>query len=103
AAVVVGAGVPATTLQQGYVYLATNAQAQAGLLSTNYAINPSSLAAVFAVPFALGSTTPAAVTSTALTSVGIVSLNASGTAATTIGGSSGAITIAVGSGNFSLT
>lgn len=39
----------------------------------------------------------------ALTQVGTLSLNASGTAATTIGGSSGAITIATGAGNFSLT
>src|SRR5579872_6451278 len=69
-AIVVGAGVPATTAQQGYVYLATNAQAQAGLLTTNYAINPGSLASVFAVPFALGSTTPAAVSATTLTTVG---------------------------------
>ena len=39
----------------------------------------------------------------ALTQVGTLSLNATGTATTTIGGSSGAMTIAVGAGNFSLT
>src|SRR5271168_1047499 len=44
AAIIVGSGVPATTVQQGYVFLATNNQAAAGTLTTNYAINPSSLA-----------------------------------------------------------
>jgi len=102
ASVVVGAGVPATTTQQGYVFLATNAQAQAGALTTNYAINPASLASVFAVPFALGSTTPAAVTATTLgftTATGTAGGTwASGGTAISIGADATTDTINIGTG-----
>ena len=104
--VLAGANIAQTTVT-GIVNLATNAQAVAGTATipgvTALAIQPSNLSAVFAAAPAIGGTTPAAGTFTALTAVGTVSLNASGTAATTIGGSSGAITIATGTGNFSLT
>jgi hypothetical protein len=101
--IVVGAIPPATTVTQGIVFLATNAQAVAGVISTNTVIVPANLPAVFASPPAIGGTVSAAGTFTSLTSVGTTSLNATGSAATTIGGSSGAITVAVGAGNFSLT
>ena len=61
------------------------------------------MASVFAAAPAIGTTTPAAGTFTSLTAVGTVLLNATGTASTTIGGSSGAVLIATGAGNFSLT
>ena len=101
-ATAIAGGVPATTITQGLSLSSYQCSGRSWLLTTNYAINPASLAAVFGTPFALGSTTPAAGTFTALTAVGIVSLNASGTAATTIGGSSGALTLTVGAGNMTL-
>ena len=90
---VAGANIAQTGVT-GITNLATNAQAVAGTATvpgvTALAVQPSNLAAVFAAAPTIGSTTPAAATFTALTAVGTVSLNATGTAATTIGGSSGA-------------
>lgn len=104
--VVLGGANIAQTSVTGIVNLATNAQAVAGTATipgvTALAVQPSNLASVFASPPAIGGTAPAAGTFTTLTNVGTASINASGTAATTIGGSSGAITIATGAGNFSL-
>src|ERR1700726_2269958 len=55
AAIVVGAGVPATTAQQGYVYLATNADAVSGIPThPNEVLIPGNLASVFAAPPAIG-------------------------------------------------
>jgi len=66
AGVVAGAVPPATTVQQGIVFLATNAQAVAGLISTNTVLVPANLPAVFAAAPAIGGTTPAAAVFTTL-------------------------------------
>lgn len=146
-------GVPATTSTEGLVFLATNPEALAGTLTTNYAINPASMAYALANGVPIGGTTPAAgafttlsasstlgvtgastlaavsgttatfsstlhaggattlattlgVTGTttlaALTQVGTASINASGSATTTIGGSSGAVTLVAGAGNLAI-
>lgn len=61
AAVVVGAGVPATTAQQGYVYLASNAMVvptYAGTLGANTAVPVSAIATMHAAPGPIGSVTP---------------------------------------------
>src|SRR5882672_1797552 len=51
AGVVAGAGVPATTAQQGFVFLETDANAVLGTApNANTALQPSNLAAVFAAP-----------------------------------------------------
>lgn len=146
-------GVPATTSTAGLVLLATNPEALAGTLTTNYAINPSSLAYALANGVPIGGSTPgagafttlsasstlnvsgastlAAVSGTTgtfsstfnatgaatfgstvgitgtttlagLTQLGTVSINASGSATTTIGGSSGAVTLVAGAGNLAI-
>lgn len=58
---------PASTTVVGISRLATNAEAVAGLLSTNVVINPASLSARLAAPGTIGGTTPAAGTFTQLT------------------------------------
>ncbi|HMH10468.1 MAG TPA: hypothetical protein VK553_07140, partial [Candidatus Nitrosopolaris rasttigaisensis] len=79
AAVVAGAGVPATTAVQGYVFLATNAQAAAGLLTDNHAINPGSLAFALANAPAIGGTSAGAGSFTTLAASGLSSLSGSAT------------------------
>jgi hypothetical protein len=147
-------GVPATTSTEGLVFLATNPEALAGTLTTNYAINPGSLAYALANGLAIGGSVPGAgafttlsasstlavtgattlsaglsgttatfsstlhatgattlgstlgVTGTttlaALTQLGTASINASGAATTTIGGSSGAVTLVAGAGGLAI-
>lgn len=130
AGVVAGAGVPATTAQQGYVFLETDANAVLGTApNANTALQPSNLAAVFAAPPAggFGSTTPRPVAATtfstsgaatigttlgvtgastlaALTQVGTANINASGAGVTTIGtGGTGAVNIGNATGNTAVT
>ena len=57
----------ATTLVAGKVFLATNAEAVTGTVSTNKAIVPASLTARMQAPGPIGGTTPAAGTFTAIT------------------------------------
>lgn len=80
AAAIPGGGVPASTLVQGLVYLATNAQAVAGTsVNPNTALVPSNLASVFAAPPATGGTTPAAAIFTTLEATGLLTGDASAT------------------------
>src|SRR5258708_2891227 len=59
AGVVAGAGVPATTAQQGYVYLETDANAVLGIApNPNTAFQISNIAAIFLKPPPFGTTTP---------------------------------------------
>ena len=60
ASVVAAGAVPATIVDVGIVTLATDAEAVAGTITTNKAINPGSLTARLAAPGAIGGTTPAA-------------------------------------------
>jgi len=118
AGVVAGSGVPATTAQQGYVYLETDANAVLGTSpNPNTALQVSNIAAVFAAPPAggFGSTTPRPVASTtlsatglatlaAVTQVGTASINASGAGVTTINtGGTGALNLGNATGNTALT
>lgn len=130
AGVVAGAGVPATTAQQGYVFLETDANAVLGTApNPNTALQPSNLAAVFAAPPAggFGSTTPRPVAATtlsttgaatvgttlgvtgtttlaALNQVGTTHINISGAATTVIAtGGTGALQIGNATGNTALT
>ncbi len=77
AGVVAGAGVPATTAQQGYVFLETDANAVLGTApNPNTALQPSNLAAVFAAPpvGGFGSTTPRPVAATTLSTTGAATI-----------------------------
>jgi len=67
ASVFAAGAVSATITTVGFVTLATNAEAVAGTITTNKAINPGSLTARLAAPGAIGGTTPAAGTFTTLT------------------------------------
>ena len=100
AAVVVGAGSAATTGLQGYVFLATNAQALAGLLTTNYAINPASLAYALANGLPIAGSTGSFTT---LAASGLASLSGSATilsggTAINIGSDASADAINIGKG-----
>jgi fibronectin-binding autotransporter adhesin len=108
AAVVAGAGVPATTAQQGYVYLETDANAVLGTSpNPNTALQPSNLAAVFAAPPVLGfgSTTPRPVAASTLSASGATALSTSLTVGTTLGvtGASTIAALSATSGAFSTT
>ncbi len=88
AGVVAGAGVPATTAQQGYVYLETDANAVLGTApNPNTALQPSNLAAVFAAPpvGGFGSTTPRPVAATTLAASGLAAFAGAATVGTTLG------------------
>ena len=131
AAVVAGAVPPATTVQSGIGFLATNAQAASGVLTDNHFINPGSLTFALAnggLP--IGSVVPGTGAFTTLGATGAITFTVGGTWATggtaiqighdvtndaisigdlgariiTIGHASGAaaLNLAVGSGNFSL-
>jgi len=67
ASVFAAGAVSATIANVGLVTLATDAEAVAGTITTNKAINPGSLTARLAAPGAIGGTTPAAGTFTTLT------------------------------------
>ena len=101
-AIVVGAGVPATIFQQGYVFLATNAQAEAGLLTDNHVINPGSLAAALSnaasLPIGNGSAGSGAFTTLGATTVTFTAGGtwASGGTAITIGSDATTDTINIG-------
>ncbi len=88
----------ATTLVAGKTFLATNAQAVTGTLTDNHAINPASLTARLAAPGAIGGTTPAAGTFTAVNATSIGGTTP-GTGAFTTLASTGNSNIASGAGN----
>lgn len=92
-----------TTAQKGVGVLSTNAQSVTGT-GTTQAVTPASLTARLQAPGAIGGTTPGAATFTTLTSVGTLSLNASGAAVSTIGtGGTGATNIGNATGNTAVT
>jgi hypothetical protein len=102
AGVVAGAGVPATTAQQGFVFLETDANAVLGTApNANTALQPSNLAAVFAAPpvGGFGSTTPRPVAATTLSTTGAATIG------TTLGvtGASTLAALSATSGAFSTT
>ena len=128
AGVVAGAGVPATTAQQGYVYLETDANAVLGTSpNSNTALQISNISAIFLQPPPFGTTTPSTgkfttlaatgattLSSTlgvtglstlgAITAVGTANINASGAGVTTIGtGGTGAVAIGNATGNTAVT
>ena len=91
AAIVVGAGVPATTAQQGYVFLATNPEALAGVLTTNYAINPGTLAYALANGLAIGGSTPGTGAFTTLSASSTLGVTGAATFSSTV--ATGALTV----------
>jgi len=87
----------ATTLVAGKTFLATNAEAVTGTANTNKAIIPSSLTARLQAPGAIGGTTPAAGTFTAVNATSIGATTPGSGAFTTLA-STGASNIASGAG-----
>jgi hypothetical protein len=97
----------ATTAAQGIVFLATNAQAAAGTVSTNSAIIPSSLAFALsnAASLPIGNTTPGSGAFTTLSASGALTAAAALTVGTTLGvtGASTIAALSATSGTFSTT
>lgn len=81
----------ATTLVEGKVSLATNAEAVTGTVNTNKAIIPSSLTARLAAPGAIGGTTPGAGSFTTLGSTGASNIASGAGVAAQLGNSTGTI------------
>lgn len=100
------AGAPvATESVQGIGELATDAEAVAGTASTALKallVTPSNLSAVFAAPSAIGGTTPAAGTFTALTADGTGAVSLTGNAASTLTNTAGDLTVDAQAGSLVL-